>query len=108
MKRQVLVLFLVMILLVGCSPDTNGVDQEFSFAAIVEEVNVDSILVRVNEDEDEFKSSDLISLALDAELKASIANLSVGDEVEISYDGIIAESYPAQIHNVYAISLMEQ
>ena len=31
----------------------------------------------------------------------------VGDVLEIEYDGSIAESYPAQITNVYGISVVE-
>ena len=31
----------------------------------------------------------------------------VGDTLEIVYDGVIAESYPAQITNVYSISVVE-
>lgn len=30
-----------------------------------------------------------------------------GDVLEIEYDGSIAESYPAQITNVYSISVVE-
>ncbi|NMA23990.1 MAG: hypothetical protein GX938_10855 [Spirochaetales bacterium] len=29
----------------------------------------------------------------------------IGDEVSVYYDGVIAESYPAQINEVYAIFL---
>ncbi len=31
----------------------------------------------------------------------------VGDVLQIEYDGSIAESYPAQITNVYSISVVE-
>ena len=30
----------------------------------------------------------------------------VGDTLEIVYDGVIAESYPAQINTVYSISVV--
>ncbi len=107
MKKWILVLFFVIILLTGCSKkiDMNNVKNEPNFSGIVEEVSEQSILVKVNEVEDEFQSSDLISVSLDVELKDSITSFSIGDEVLIYYDGNIAESYPAQINKVYAIIL---
>lgn len=35
----------------------------------------------------------------------SMTHFSVGDEVTVYYDGSIAETYPMQINNVYAITL---
>lgn len=108
MKKWILILFLVISLLAGCSKkmDMNNVKNEPNFSGIVEEISENSILVKVNETEDEFQSSDLISVSLDAELKDSVTNFNIGDEVRIYYDGNIAESYPAQINKVYAITLI--
>lgn len=108
MKKHILVLFFLVILLVACSKKMNmdNVHNEPNFSGIVEEVSEHSILVKINENEDEFQSSDLISISLDVELKDSVTTFNIGDEVRIYYDGNIAESYPAQINKVYAIILI--
>lgn len=105
MKKRFFCLLLVCILLAGCSKvrTMDDILREPNFAGTVVEVHEQSILVRVQEDEDELRSSDLMSVSLDAELKDSALHFNVGDEVRIYYDGSIAESYPAQIHTVYAI-----
>lgn len=65
----------------------------------------DHLLVTPDKDSNEFKSSDRIAVGLN---QASITDedgntitveeLKPGDYLEITYDGIIAESYPAQIN----------
>ena len=107
-KKSIVVLFCIIALLASCSKEINmnNVKNEPNFSGIVEEVNEYSILVKINENEDEFQTSDLISVSLDVELKDSATKFNTGDEVEIYYDGNIAESYPAQINKVYAIILI--
>jgi len=34
-----------------------------------------------------------------------VTHFQIGDEILVYYDGNIAESYPMQIHTVYAITL---
>lgn len=108
MKKWFFCLILVFVLLSGCTKkmDMNNVTSEPNFSGTVDKVNEKSILVKVNEDEDEFKSSDLISVSLDVELKDSMTHFKIGDEVRVYYDGMIAESYPAQINKVYAIVIV--
>lgn len=110
MKRYFFSLFLIILLLTGCSKpmDMNNVVKEPNFSGFVETVSEGTILVKVNEDEEEFKSSDLISVSLDVQLKDSMTDFKIGDEVRIYYDGNIAESYPAQVNKVYAIMLIDQ
>lgn len=78
-----------------------------SFSGTVAEINNDtSILVKVNEKEPIIKSSDLILVPLDvimSDVSKSGRDFEIGDEVKVYYDGTIAESYPAQINEVYAI-----
>lgn len=107
MKKWLCLLLMTMVLM-GCSKKMtmDTVVDEPNFTGIVEEVSENTILVRVNEGEDELKSSDLISVSLNAELEESVTEFTVGDEVCVYYDGAIAESYPAQIHKVYAITLV--
>ena len=39
--------------------------------------------------------------------KKALKNVNPGDKVEITYDGILAESYPAQAHNAYSVTILE-
>ncbi len=92
----------------GCSKkmNMNTVLDEPNFAGIVLEVDEKTILVKVNEDEDAYKSSDLICVSIDVEIPDGLSEYEVGDEVRVYYDGNIAESYPAQVHKVYAITIV--
>ena len=104
MKKLVFCLC-VFLLLSGCarpmSMDTVGKEPNFAGA------REGSILVRVNEDEEVCRTSDLVSVSLDAALGDSMTHFSVGDAVRVYYDGTIAESYPAQVDTVYAIILVK-
>ena len=86
----------------------NDIYSEPNFTGVVTEVFEKAIIVSVNEGEDELKSSDKISVSLDVKLKDSMTHFDVGDKVKIFYDGVIAESYPAQINTVYAILLVNE
>lgn len=78
-----------------------------NFSGTVIEINDDtSILVHVNENDPIIKSSDKIFVSLNvkmANISVSGRDLDIGDDIIVYYDGIIAESYPAQINGVYAI-----
>lgn len=39
--------------------------------------------------------------------KNAVKNVKVGDKVEITYDGALAESYPAQANNAYSVTILE-
>lgn len=103
--KKGLLLLATLSLLSGCAKTMHSVNEEPNFSATVVETDKNSILVEVAEGEDERSSSDLISVSLNVELKDSMTHFDVGDVVQIYYDGSIAESYPAQIHTVYAIML---
>jgi ribosomal protein L21E len=81
------------------------VHKEPNFTGVVVEVDSNSILVSVNEGEEARKSSDLIDVSLNVELKDSMTEFMSGDEVKVYYNGTILESYPAQLEKVYAILL---
>jgi hypothetical protein len=72
------------------------------FRGLVEEVYEKSILVRVYEDEDIRKSSDLIDVLLVNANPDANSGYEVGDEVCVYFDGTIAESYPAKV-SAYAV-----
>ena len=44
-------------------------------------------------------------VSLNVENKDSMVSFSIGDEVVVYFDGLVAESYPMQINRVYAITL---
>lgn len=83
----------------------NDIFKEPNFKGIVTEGSNNSILVSVDKDEDEFKSSEKISVSLNVKLKDSMTHFNVGDNVSVYYDGEILETYPAQVNGVYAIIL---
>lgn len=110
MRKIFVFALLILALLGGCSKkmDMHSVLSEPNFAGIVTEVSENSILVRVNEEEEAYKSSDLIAVSLDVQIKDGLSEYAVGDEVRVYYDGSIAESYPAQVSTVYAITIVNE
>lgn len=86
----------------------NDIYSEPNFTGVVTEVSDKAIIVSVDEGEDELKSSDKISVSLDVKLEDSMTHFDVGNEVRVFYDGVIAESSPAQVNTVYAILLINE
>lgn len=72
----------------------NNEENEYSFFGKVVESADNYIIVEPNEDEEERKSSDKISIGLG---EYNDALYMVGTNVKITYDGTIMESYPAQV-----------
>ncbi|MCM1279284.1 MAG: DUF5301 domain-containing protein, partial [Robinsoniella sp.] len=84
----------------------NSTDNEpkyVTFQATVIEINNDTILVKPIDGSLELNSADKFSISNKEELE-----LQVGDLIEIDYNGEIMESYPAQLGEVYEITVMEQ
>lgn len=77
--------------------------QEVTFQATVIEVADDSILVEPVNDSLERNSADKFSVPNKEKLA-----LQIGDTVKIVYNGDILESYPAQLGEVYKITLLKQ
>ena len=104
-RKWMAYLLTIVILLTGCSKtvNINNIAKQPNFKGVVTKIEDHSILVKVNENEEEMRSSNLMWASLDVELEESMTDFNIGDEVQIYYDGKIALSYPAQIHNVYAI-----
>lgn len=80
-------------------------EKIFSFKAEILEVLESSILVKPLEGENELNSSDKISIGL-SKIEVPF-NLVSGQIVEIVYDGMIAESYPAQIFGATNVVLLK-
>lgn len=75
--------------------DNSSDNMQHSFLGKVIESDTTYIVVEPNEDEEERKSADKISIGLG---KDNDAIFMVGTNVKITYDGIITESYPAQVN----------
>ncbi len=78
----------------------SSADSGIRLEALVLRCSGSGILVAPAEDAGESRSADRIWVS------AAPEDVRVGDMVEITYDGMIAESYPAQIHNVYSVQIL--
>ena len=114
MKNKKMTWFIVVAVFLVClivayifKPMTmNDIYHEPNFTGVITEVHDQSIVVSVNDGEDELKSSDKMRVSLNVKLKDSMTTFKVGQQVKIFYDGVILESYPAKIDTVYAILLV--
>lgn len=102
MKKLISIALVVCTLLcvVGCESEKTEKKEKkqedrVTFLAEIVEINGESVLVEPLEGEQERNSADRISFSTDG-----LRDLGAeeGDIVEITYDGVIMESYPAQIH----------
>ncbi len=99
--------------------DSSGIDINYlkqisltNFQALVLDTN-SGLLVMPDKNSNEFKSSDKISVNTAGALiydkdgqKTELESIQAGDMVEIAYNGVIMESYPAQI-SAYSIKVLE-
>ena len=109
MKKCITIILsiLCVLSLVGCSEkESVGDISSVSFQATVLEVNDNYYLIEPVEGSEELKSADQITVPMkniDPSLEPE-----VGDVIEIEYSGEIAESYPAQITDVYSIKVVKE
>lgn len=105
MKKLFSILTVFTMLLCGCESNNDSgstaeqpTTEAYYLNGMVYDIDEASILI-----DSEPHGKVYVSLGgIDAE------NISVGDEIEVSYDGSIAESYPAQVHNVYDIEVVKE
>lgn len=105
MKKYILLYAFVLLTLIACTENKGDMhlnDKE-SFTAVVKNVNLNSIMVSVNKDQNEYKICDVLKISLDYDNKDSTVKFNTGDQVRIYYNGIILASYPGQITGVYGI-----
>ncbi len=79
-----------------------------TFNAEVIEVNKNSILVEPFEGENERNSASRISVSTVLKGNDPLPEIKKGDYVTIKYDGMIQETFPAQITVVYSITLHQR
>lgn len=114
MKKTTKIFFLIIgvVLVLGILIATmkyfmkKGGDQAY-FQAIVQEISEKQILVTPVEGSSELNSSDLIWVTKNVVSANGVPDIKVGNTIQIVYDGLIQETYPAQINNVFAIYLVE-
>ncbi len=102
------------------TPDTNNTEstitavisdnnsEYYVFNATVLEVKENYILVEPFENENERKSAAKIQVSTKLKGNEPLPEIKKGDYVTIKYDGMIQETYPAQISTVYSIALHER
>lgn len=83
---------------------SGSLDQE-TFTAAVLEIHDSWLLVEPLEGEAIHASADRIMVSVSG--LEGIPSLQAGDRVDITFDGVLLESYPAQITGVYEIALVE-
>lgn len=100
-KGLILGIVLVIAVLVVFSFSRN----DTSFKGVISHMEDSYVIVNPLENEEEIKAADKISIPIKAidEIK-----VNEGDTIEIVYDGIIKESYPAQLGEIYSIKLIEE
>lgn len=98
----ILMVFIVLFSFTACNRKTN---DTATFQAVILEIYESYYLVEPVEGSTELNSADQITVPM-KNMNPS-PEPEVGDTLEIEYDGMIAESYPAQITNVYSISVIE-
>ena len=113
MKKQLLLIITMSLTLTVAACGTSSSDGEskvdgdetVTFQATILEIQDGYYLVEPVEGSAELNSADQIAIPM-TNMNPS-PEPEVGDVLEIEYDGSIAESYPAQIANVYGIRVVE-
>ena len=103
--KKIISLLLAIVCVIGlaaCGNTDANKDMEHKFTAKILEVNDSSILVEPVKGSNELLSSDKIYISTK---DFSDLSLRIGDYILVTYDGMIAESFPAQILNVYSIKM---
>ena len=115
--KSMLIVFTFCLLFIGCTNNNKNIvindknnepnkiteetptnEKEYvSFVAKVMEINDSNYLVEPLENTNEAKSSDRISVGI-SNVKEIPNDIKVDDYIEIFYNGMILESYPAQIN----------
>lgn len=104
-------------LLSGCQKNTtnsanlnsNQEKEQVYFDATVLEVKKKSIKVKCSESFDSgIPVDEEFSVTTNRVESGELPDLNAGDHIRIAFDGIIKESYPLQLGNVFAIYLLDE
>ena len=101
MKKLIALVLALVCLLTLAACDTKSmnyiIQNEPSITGLVKDTGDRAILIENEVGE--------YWVSLDVENKDSMTHFSIGDEVTVYFDGMVAESSPMQISTVYAITL---
>lgn len=101
MRRIVVMILSAFCALTALSVCAEEETETKTFCAAVLEIQDSSVFVQPNSDTDEYDSSDQMYVGLDevdhAQLEEFLGTVKVDDTVQITYNGMIMETYPAQI-----------
>lgn len=94
-----LVLSLIVLLLPACDRNSANyiIDNKPKIEGTVEEINEDTILIE--------NETGKYLVSLDIKNKDSMTDFYIDDVVYVYYDGVMLETYPAQINNALFIAL---
>ena len=98
MRKWWAILLAVVLCMSGCA-----VKKGERFTADVEQINGNTLVVVALEGEEVRRSSDKFTLSVE-----NGSDFSVGDRVEITFDGMIQELYPAILPNVYSVEKVDK
>lgn len=107
MKKLIALLFALLCVLglIGCSgkagKDSDKADDLHQFSATILEIRDGSFLVEPAAGAHELNSADKITVS--TQNADPSVQWQVGDLVLITYDGVILETYPAQLNQVYKV-----
>ena len=107
-KYRMFIFALVFILcqLFGCSRQSMNdiIENQPSVHGIITQVYDTYIMIDL--ESEHYPDNSACTVSLDVENSDGLYSpMTVGDEVVVYFDGLIAETYPLQINNVYAITL---
>ena len=94
---------LISIMLCACDNSTDGITETATFQATVIEATNNSLLVEPIEGSPELSSADQFSIPNKDGLE-----LQTGNIIEIEYSGDILETYPAQLGEVFNITIVQE
>ena len=105
MKKTILLSIFILLYLSACTENKGDVHlkDKQSFTGVIKEVNMNNLMVLVDENQEEYKSSDILSVSLDYKDRDRKIILNRGEPVRVYYNGMILESYPGQVTEVYKI-----
>ena len=117
-SKMILSFILITVtLLSGCQKNTtnyanlnsNQEKEQVYFDATVLEVTKKSIKVKCSESFDSgIPVDEEFSVTTNKVESGELPDLNAGDHIRIVFDGIIKESYPLQLGNVFAIYLLDE
>jgi len=91
--------------LVACASGNEKSGKDTTFEAQIVDIDGDTLIVEPAEGSKELQSANAISLSKDG--YTGEEELEIGMKVEITYNGEILETYPAQLGEVTKISVAE-